>query len=358
MKFSLTHTQKFERLESEFLSAAADKPKIGYICLRTPLEIIESLDAVPLRIIPREGFDSSDYSTVRPDGCSFCRTIPAALKTDYYHDLAAVIGGACCDQQRRIMDTLNRDLDIPVMLYGAPRTFNVEGNYYLNQMTAGFEQLADSLGKSLSIDRIIERVILRNRLRLLIQKLRTENRLPNALLHKIAASPLPPETIIEFLQSAELQVIDPTVRLLLAGSVPGHWELELIESMGAKVLADVTCLGDRTFLDLVPESGDMLENLFDAYVEKNLCPHRRPQSKTIDYIRDIASARQIDGVIFLTLKYCHPWGLSAVRMKNELGYPFLRLDDDLTSPAVSNMRTRVGAFIEMLQIGKRRKAAI
>ena len=36
-------------------------------------------------------------------------------------------------------------------------------------------------------------------------------------------------------------------------------------------------------------------------------------------------------------------------MNEELGLPFLRLDDDLTSPARGNFMTRVGAFVEMLK---------
>ncbi|MBC8276916.1 MAG: 2-hydroxyacyl-CoA dehydratase, partial [FCB group bacterium] len=198
----------------------------------------------------------------------------------------------------------------------------------------------------------------RNQLREIVKNLRAENRLPNSLLHKIAASPTPPEMITEFLQNTDFPVIDPPVRLMLAGSVPGHWELELIESMSAKVVADGTCLGDRAFHDIVPENGDLLKNLYDSYIENNLCPHRRPQNRVIDYIHHLAEERHVDGIVFLTLKYCHPWGLSAVRFKDELGYPFLRLDDDLTSPAPGNMRTRVGAFIEMLKSGNHRKTAV
>ena len=164
--------------------------------------------------------------------------------------------------------------------------------------------------------------------------------------------------IADFLQNSDFPLIDPPVRLMLAGSVPGHWELELIESMSAKIIADATCLGDRVFREIVPETGDPLKNLYTAYIENNLCPHRRPQHRIIEYIRNLANERNIGGIVFLTLKYCHPWGLSAVRFKNELGYSFLRLDDDLTSPAHGNMRTRVGAFIEMLKSGRHRKAAL
>ncbi|MBC8278907.1 MAG: 2-hydroxyacyl-CoA dehydratase, partial [FCB group bacterium] len=161
MPNSEKYLENYSRLESDYLRTNTDKPKIGYICLRTPLEIIESLDALPLRIIPREGFDSADYSTIRSDGCSFCRTIPAVLKTDYYAGLSAVIAGACCDQQRRVMDTLSRDLEIPVILYGAPRTFESDEDYYLKEMAAAFDKLASKFGGKLSPDKIRQRLKIR-----------------------------------------------------------------------------------------------------------------------------------------------------------------------------------------------------
>ena len=128
-----------------------------------------------------------------------------------------------------------------------------------------------------------------------------------------------------------------------------------MEHAGARITADATCMGDRAFHYLANEHGDPWENLYEAYVEKNLCPHRRPMTPLLDYMRNLAEERGIQGIIYLTLKYCHPWGLAAVRMKSELGLPFLHLDDDLSSPAKSNFRTRVGAFIEMLKVRKARR---
>ena len=122
-----------------------------------------------------------------------------------------------------------------------------------------------------------------------------------------------------------------------------------MENSGVTIAADATCLGDRVFHRQVEKNGDLWRNLYKAYVGENLCPHRLPQTRTIEYLKELAEERKVDGVIFLTLKYCHPWGLSGVRMKEELGLPFLRLDDDLTSPARGNFMTRVGAFVEMLK---------
>ena len=324
------------------------KPKVGYLCLRTPVEAIEALGAVPVRIIPRAGFDAGEYTFVRPDGCSFCRSIPAILKTEYYRGLAAIIAGACCDQMRRVMDTLRRELEIPVIIYGAPRTWDGDEEYYFDQMMRGFDLLKQMIGGDYEESKLREKIEQRNSLREVVNASRNTGKLGNSLLQAIAASPLPAEELSEFMINSE-DSNSQGIRLMLAGSIPGYWEMEAMENSGVTIVADATCLGDRVFHRHVEKNGDIWRNLYKTYVGDNLCPHRRPQTKTIKYLKELAEARRVAGVIFLTLKYCHPWGLSGVRMKEELGLPFLRLDDDLTSPARGNFMTRVGAFVEMLK---------
>jgi len=346
-------TEKFAIVENAYLSGeAASQSKVGYLCIRTPVEAIEALGAVPLRITPREGFGNGSHYGIKPDGCSFCRAIPALLKMDYYTGLKAIIGGACCDQMRRIMDTMAGSMNIPVILYGSPRIFDDGNEFYFREMEGAFLQLRQILGTDLQEDKLRERIAVRNNLRKQIQDLRKAGKLPTGLLHRIASSGFPEERIGEFLRENCLSADNHRVKLLLAGSIPGYWELGEIEASGAMVAADATCLGDRFFRNEVDERMEPLRSLYKYYVEDNICPHRRPQDKLLIYMKELAAERQIRGIVYLTLKYCHPWGLSHIRIKQEMGYPLVRIDDDLSSPAVGSFKTRVGAFVEMIKAQK------
>jgi len=355
---------ELDSLENKRLSEISDsKPLIGYICLRTPVELIEAMGAIPIRIGPTPGFNVYDYGNIRPDGCSFCRMLPSFLKTEKYKNLSAIIGGACCDQMRRAMDTLKRDMDVPVILYTAPRTFGQDNRFFLSEMRFSFIKLAELLNLEINIKTLKQQIDIRNLLRKRVNKLRESGLLQDSLLHRISASVLAAETFLVLLDSIKSKKVEvDSPKIMLAGSIPGTWELAEIEETGADVVADVTCMGDRVFNNMIRLEGDSFENLYDAYVEKNLCPHRRPITNLLDYIHDLALERKVDGIIYLTLKFCHPWGLSAERMRKTLkGIPFMKLDDDLTSPALSNFRTRVGAFIEMLKANKtkqRKRAGI
>ncbi|NQS97999.1 MAG: 2-hydroxyacyl-CoA dehydratase [candidate division Zixibacteria bacterium] len=359
MPINQTYITAFLQLENKYLSqTVVDKPRVGYLCLRTPVELIEALSAVPLRLAPQSGFDIYEYGGIRPDGCSFCRMLPSFLKTPRYSGLSAIIGGACCDQMRRVMDTLKRNMNLPVILFGAPRTWNTGREYFRTEMEKAFGKLAGITGKKLTDDIILKRIKARNQLKAKITRLRQDGTLHTSLLHKIANTPCPAEMVSEFLDKLESCSFNiDKARLMLAGSIPGSWELSEIENAGAEAAADATCLGDRAFHHLVDETGNPLDALYQAYIEENLCPHRRPMTPLIDYIKRLADERKVEGVVYLTLKYCHPWGLSAKRMKWELNLPFLHLDDDFTSPAINAFRTRVGAFVEMLKSKSRRRVS-
>jgi len=348
----------FSALETEYLDETrTEKPQIGYLCMRVPVEIIEAMDAVPRRISVQSGYDITECSTIRPDGCSFCRTVPSLLKLDYYKDLKAIIGGNCCDQMRRLMDTLAAELGIPVILFSAPRTWDSDKGFFINEMESAFKKLARITGMSPNDSAVRDRIIVRNKLKRKVKHLSATGKMPHSLLQKIAVSALPAERILAFMENMEEDSFESgDINLMLAGSIPGLLENDIIAQAGGKITVDLTCLGDRVFYEDTPDDGDVMQNLYASYIENNLCAHRRPLEPFIEYARQIIKgkennpAQMIRGIIYRSLKYCHPYGLSAERIKKSLGLPFLKLDDDLSSAVSSGMRTRIEAFIEMLRM--------
>ncbi len=338
-----------KQLESEYL-ASVTKPLIGYLCLRVPVELIEAYNAVPVRIVSQSGVTPEGYSSIRTDACSFCRSIPAVMNTEPYCRLDAVIAGACCDQMRRLTETLSDNLGIPVIFYGAPRTWNCDKTYFLKEMQDAFDRLGKAIGREYNDRELRQYIDLRNRLRKLVNQMRDKGGLHTRLLHKIAASPLPTGKIIDFLNALEPeQNSGDGIRLMLLGSIPSGKELTLIEEVGGQVVADATCLGDRAFILPKSSVSDPIEFLYQYYIEDNLCPHRRPYTRLIDYVKEMLVRRRVDGVVYRSVKYCHPFGLAATRFRKELDVPFLQLDDNLTLQATSSLRTRIGAFVEMLE---------
>lgn len=97
---------------------------------------------------------------------------------------------------------------------------------------------------------------------------------------------------------------------------------------------------------------DPYDALLELYHDQIYCPYRRPNDRLFEIVSEDVQRLGIQGVVYKTLKFCHPWGFEAQRFKELLGLPFLHLDHDFSDAAIGQMRTRIAAFIEQLSLLK------
>jgi len=148
-----------------------------------------------------------------------------------------------------------------------------------------------------------------------------------------------------------------TKRILLTGTplaVP-NWKLHnIIETSGAAVVCEEMCTGTRYFENLVDESKTTLDEQFMALSERYMktnCACFTPNTGRIDDIQRMVKEYRVDGVIDCNLKFCclydtEKYSVSRA-LKNE-GIPVLSLETDYTDTDAEQLRTRIGAFVEML----------
>ena len=75
------------------------------------------------------------------------------------------------------------------------------------------------------------------------------------------------------------------------------------------------------------------------------------------YVNDIAKEYGADGIIYQQMKFCDPWAyerlLGSTMLREDYGYPVLSVDRPYNiSSSVGQMRTRVQAFVESIEIKK------
>jgi benzoyl-CoA reductase/2-hydroxyglutaryl-CoA dehydratase subunit BcrC/BadD/HgdB len=147
-------------------------------------------------------------------------------------------------------------------------------------------------------------------------------------------------------------------RLLLSGcpmAVP-NWKLPyLVESSGAVIVGEESCIGSRNTRDLVDESHETLEGMLDAIVDRYLaidCACFTPNTERLQHIVDMARDLKVDGVIHYALSFCQPYAMEAFKVEKALraaGIPMLSLETDYSLEDVEQLKTRVEAFVEMLR---------
>ncbi|MBL7211591.1 MAG: 2-hydroxyacyl-CoA dehydratase [Desulfobacteraceae bacterium] len=149
-----------------------------------------------------------------------------------------------------------------------------------------------------------------------------------------------------------------TPRLLLSGcpmAVP-KWKLPwIIETSGAVVVGEESCVGERGTRNLTDDSGGTVEELMEAIVERYFqvdCAIFTPNPDRLNHVVEMFEKYDTDGVIHYGLQFCQPYLMEAMPIEKSLeakGIPTLRIDTDYTMEDVGQLKSRVEAFIEQLK---------
>ena len=134
-----------------------------------------------------------------------------------------------------------------------------------------------------------------------------------------------------------------------------NWKLHnIIETSGGAVVCEEMCTGTRYFENLVDETKTTLDEQFMAlsqrYMKTN-CACFTPNTGRIDDILRLVKEYKVDGVIDCSLMFCCLYDTekySVTRALKEAGVPVLSLETDYADTDAEQLRTRIGAFIELL----------
>ena len=146
-------------------------------------------------------------------------------------------------------------------------------------------------------------------------------------------------------------------RILISGcpmAVP-NWKLPMIvENAGAVIVGEESCVGERGTRNPVDDSGDTLDALMEAIVDRYFkvdCAIFTPNPERLDHIETMAREYRADGVIHFGLQFCQPYLMESLPVEKALkekGIPVLRVETDYSSEDVQQLQTRVEAFLELL----------
>lgn len=134
---------------------------------------------------------------------------------------------------------------------------------------------------------------------------------------------------------------------------------KLIEGCGALVVSDRYCFGStpgREVIELT-EDEDALTQICRHYMEVSECARYISDEKVLQ--RRVTADRlakefKAEGIIYEQMKYCDYWGFERALvshvMHDEYGWPVLSIDRLYNNGNSGQLRTRVQAFVESLEI--------
>ena len=95
----------------------------------------------------------------------------------------------------------------------------------------------------------------------------------------------------------------------------------------------------------------MVKNLAQRYLGNINCACFTPNKSRIDDIIRLAKEYKADGVIDVNLKFCNIYDIEGYFVEKALsdaGIPCIGIETDYTDEDAEQLKTRIGAFIEML----------
>lgn len=140
---------------------------------------------------------------------------------------------------------------------------------------------------------------------------------------------------------------------------------KLMEESGALVVADRYCFGSLPGREEIhlSEDGDVLEEIILHYMKTSQCPRYMSHDKVEgrkEYVKQLVEEYHAEGVIYEQLKFCEYWGyeraLASHIITNDYRIPSVSVDRQYTANASGQLRTRVQAFVESLEIKRIQKA--
>ncbi len=351
---------------------------VATYCVFVPEEIVLAAGAVPVglcagtnlsipvaeQVLPRNTCDLIKSSF----GFKLGRTCP------YVQTSHLIVGETTCDGKKKMFEILSEYQ--PVYVMEVPNKKNqVSRDLWLSEVVS-FKGVVEKLtGNKITEEKLAEAIKLVNGKRRALQRLyRARQASPPPISGKdallvtqvsfyddVARDIQQINTLCDELEKRIAKkegVFSPKApRILVSGcpmAIP-NWKLHhLLETSGAAVVCEESCIGTRAFSDLVAEDkrtmDDQLKAIADRYMQIH-CACFTPNTERIEDIVKLAREYKVDGVVHYNLLFCHTYATEAVRVNKALekeGIPLLRLETDYSDDS-GQLRTRIDAFLEMIE---------
>ncbi len=390
----LKYLYEFENLLQEANNALVQQAKsdggiaLGYTCYHIPEVLLNCGNCFSVRLrAPRTG--SLDIATYYMSNflCGYSKAILERAIEGGYNFLNALLASETCSEMNRtaehfeLLNLVENDkffltfLDMPFKIadHTLKHYVNQTRNKILNKITEvyGVDTSDAALLKAVEEHNEVCRIMTE------IGEYRKEDnpRITGYEYHilSLVTYCCPKSLILPKLRETaeELKTREPDAKknfrakIVVVGSEMDDPDFtSLIEDSGALVVADRYCFGSmpgREEIVINPDE-DVLTQICLHYLKTSQCPrymsHEKVQERR-DYVKRLVDEYHADGIMYEQLKFCEYWGyeraLASYVMSEDYGVPTAAVDRQYTASASGQLRTRVQAFVESLEIKKIQK---
>ena len=385
----LKHLIYFESLLENADNELVEKAKadggicLGYTCFHIP-EVLLNVDNCFSTRLRAPNTGSIDIATYYMSNytCEYARALLERAIEGGYQYLDALIGVDACSMMNRSMEHFEilkvndkpnffvTHCDMPFKI----TDYTLDG-YERQMQVRVLDRLHEVFGVDVSDAAIRKAVAEHNEVCKIISEIREMRKAENPVITgyefhvlNLVTYVCPKALILPYLRETleELKSRKPDkknpfrARVAIVGSEIDDPNLtKLIEGCGALVVSDRYCFGSTP-------GREVIELKDDEPALRQICLHYMEVSECARYIADekvlqrretadrLAKEFGAEGIIYEQMKYCDYWGFERALvshiMHDEYGWPVLSIDRLYNNGNSGQLRTRVQAFVESLEI--------
>jgi len=359
---------------------AAGRKIIGSYCVFVPEEIVLAANATLVGLCSGADFALEQVDNFLPrNTCALIKSsfgFKLGKVCPYLESADMIVGENTCDGKKKAYETLNQLID-NLYVMDLPQVKSEQGRVLLkseyNRFKTAVEKLTGVSITAISLKQAIQTVNAKRAAIHRLSSLRKASPAPISGLDALLANQVffydnPArftDSVHKICDELEKRIADKkgvfpekTPRILVSGcpqAVP-NWKLPfVVETSGAVIVGEESCVGERGTRNLTDDSGKTVEEMMDAIVDrydKVDCAIFTPNPERLEHIQEMVAAYKADGVIHYGLQFCQPYIMESIPVEKALkgkNIPTLCIETDCSMEDMGQLKTRVEAFIEQLR---------
>lgn len=349
---------------------------VGAYCSYAPVELIWAMGGVPAVLCAFSNTPIAKAEETLP--ANLCPLIKSSfgfieLKTCPFFELTdVVVGETTCDGKKKMFELIKEKRPLYVMDLPQCPTNDGAVEYWKHSIT-GFKSFLETTFTTTITDAALEESIKDGNLKnsLVEQILLFGAHKPSVItwqeMYEVSTYAMVsngPETIAKLkeiialltdrLEKKTFTAGEHAKRVLITGCPVGGdvlKVLKLVDEEGAVIVGLDNCTGLKPYVGAIAEgSGDPLMAIAQRYLAIP-CACMTPNTGRTDTLRKLSALLKPDLVIDLVLQSCHTFNVEAVKVesfvRDDLGLNYLKVVTDFSAQDVGQLKTRIGAALEM-----------
>ena len=351
------------------------KKVIGTFCSYTPVELIHAAGAIPVGLCGKSEQGIPEAEAHLPK--TLCPLIKASYgmamsdQCPYFYFSDGILAETTCDGKKKMYELIGTFKPVHVMNLPQGKSQALAIESWTEEVKRAAEFLEKLFNVKITEEKLHDAIVYRNRVRKAIVDLYE--------VAKIKPYPVSGYEISTVAESADFHFTDDDLvaklekitkefksrirnegdnrpRVLITGCPNAGVRdkvIKRLEELGADYVCADICSGPRAQKFMIDENSDPYRAIAERYLKIN-CSVMTPNTARFDDIKSLVHEYQVDGVIEVVLHGCHTFAVEAFNtmkiVQENLALPYLRLDTDFSQSDKGQIETRLGAFIEMMEV--------